>query len=72
MLSAMFCMFEHSPVLASEKTVGGGGRARTVKVPTVSDVQESLPDNAYRIASLKRVKKGPRIYELPTMHGNLG
>ena len=69
MFSMMFCMFEHSPVLAPEKTAGG---ARTVKVPTVRDLQESLPDNAYRIASLKRVKKGPRFYEVPTMHGNLG
>ena len=46
-------------------------RARAVKVPTVSGVQESL-QTMLIVLLPKKSKKNPEFYEVPTMYGNLG
>jgi len=46
--------------------------ARAVKVPTVRGFQESLPTMPIVFSPKKSKQKGPGIYEVPTMHGNLG
>ena len=56
-------------MMAPEKNCRGG--ARTVKVPTVNGVQESLQTMPI-VLPPKKSKKGPGFYEVSTMLGNLG
>ena len=41
-------------------------------MPTASGVQESLPTMPIVFSPKKSKQKGPGIYEVPTMHRNLG
>ena len=68
------CAIGYAAVMAPEKDCRG---ARAVKVPTVSDVQESLQTMpivclSYYLKRLERKRKSRGCYEVPTVHENLG